>query len=933
MILPIQILIAAIALTTAALAPPVSAQSDPVLRNATKLGASWQARFDDTNNGFVQGFTAGGGSESTWLPVSIPTALERLQPFAGRNGTFWLRTKLTIPALPDPDHRLRLQFARVVESCKVFCNGTEVGAHDCGDTPFFVDITAAAVPGENLIVVQLDDTFVGMPPEMLPWGGICGDVELQTVSFATVEDITVRRAAESGSGAVEISAHCENSGITDDEFQLKFEIAAQGNLKILASASMDFTIPAGKTAVPKALLNVPGLELWSLEKPALYQVSARLLKNGVPFDAQSRTTGFRDIKISAARITINGSAVRIRGVSDYGYEAESLLTPSKLFEPERKIKLLKEAGFNAIMARGRQPLRELVDAANAQGMLIFEFPALRKIDVKWRPALFGPLGMMPVPTMDFVNIGDATLQILERQIRRDADDPSVVWFGFPDVTKKTARRAHELAPGCIVSRDAVASGKNYYYNPGAGAAEYYLRSNLALECPFGEAGRNRLLGFGDRDELAFATISAGFGTSDLTRAINGLGGDEWREESRVYAPWLEKLNISLGGELLKKAFPSFNVYVEQMQSAHATWIRHAVEAARSNVKLGILEVAYLIDSPAAFGEGLFDTLGRPKKEYVECARANVARRCVAMPRRYSGEVPRLGSYAEGYLIDCAEISDTKEPPPFIIVVETARPDKLNGETQLRVSSTWASIKFFEISCNGGEGLYTINPVYTELKSPQIETEYILGVRIPNSIFGNKVQNVTMAPHIAFLGSTESIANEDRFLQIIDALEIARDGGTVVVANALTPGDPLVNLQIFEGLSVAACADAAHVALDERPFGGIAPKGVVREPMNEALPRYCMNSVPKGADIFGVSIDRNGAVLGADMIQIPFGKGAVILTTYPLAERFLDDPASRKILSNIGDIAAALPAPKGDVGGDAKDRAQWLARFRALTKKP
>src|SRR5262249_45350983 len=68
--------------------------------------------------------------------------------------------------------------------------------------------------------------------------------------------------------------------------------------------------------VPLELI-LPRARLWSLESPALYDASVRLLGDGGEIDAVADRFGVRSIETRGREILLDGRPLRIRGVNRY----------------------------------------------------------------------------------------------------------------------------------------------------------------------------------------------------------------------------------------------------------------------------------------------------------------------------------------------------------------------------------------------------------------------------------------------------------------------------------------------------------------------------------------------------------------------------------------------------------------------------------------
>ena len=91
--------------------------------------------------------------------------------------------------------RLRLRFEGVMAEAAVFLNGSRVGGHRGGYTPFEVDITGQArIGGENLLTVEVDSRELpGIPPfggqlDYLTYGGIYREVFLLATDPVFIEN-------------------------------------------------------------------------------------------------------------------------------------------------------------------------------------------------------------------------------------------------------------------------------------------------------------------------------------------------------------------------------------------------------------------------------------------------------------------------------------------------------------------------------------------------------------------------------------------------------------------------------------------------------------------------------------------------------------------------------------------------------------------------
>ncbi|MFN0204818.1 MAG: sugar-binding domain-containing protein [Planctomycetota bacterium] len=916
-----------------------SAQSDG-LRNFIQITGPWEARYDAGERGFVEGWHAMPVNSPGWVSVKMPGAVESSEAFAGKDGIFWLRTQFTIPSKLAADRRLRLQFERVVETCKVWLNGEEVGEH-AGDAPFFLDITNQAVVGANLLILQLRDSLSGATGEVPRHAGIVGPVSAVDTAAVTIEDLFVKTIS-TASGEIEITARCESSSPSPVECEVKFEVMADAAPKILASAKITFQLGAGGSAEPKVKLQIPNAAAWSPANPQLYRIAARLLQSGIPLDGALVRSGVRSVDIRGSQLIVNESTLRLRAVIDDGYEPISFISPSPFLDMPRKVQLLKEAGFNTIITRGRQPMKALVDAADKSGIFIIEQLEIPSPEMDWPSAAGLPFytGLsnywagLPFFPRRSNRETPASVEILNQQIKRDRSAPSVLWYGIADARGSFVKILRELDGDNIFSRDGKTSGRNYYYSPTSLARRYYLRPEFDITQPFDDATRLRILELGDRDDFTIATIHPPAAASDWSRGIAGLGGDTWTEDARAFSASLAKLTLTMQ-PASPRYFKDSAELIEQAQSLHAETSRRAMETLRANRRIAVAAVGYVHDSPGRLGRGLFDIFGRPKAAHAQLAKANVLRRAVLFPARRAGEAPQAGMPATSLDLEVSALSD--ESASFdIIAVEVATPDKLNGVSVPKIQTRYQGINRTSMGCTRGVGTYTANPIWKDLKDPWLEEVKIQGILVQKSYLTLNETVARPAPHVAIFGTPSDLWNEEEFIKFIDLMETAKAGGTVIIAKSLSPVFAPVALGLFPNLQIIGSRGALHAGAGDYAFEGLPGKGILRDPFNEIVPLYTIRPFGDANDpakSSSIALDEDGGMLGYSLLQIPFGAGKVIVTTFPLSEFYFYDVAPRKILANLVDEALKTPAPAGPIPDKAPDRETWRKRFRESAMAP
>ena len=244
-----------------------------------------------------------------------------------------------------------LEFEGVYKNARVFVNGQEAGGYAYGYLPFFVCCDGMLKEGENTLRVECENkdqpdsrwySGAGIYRPVWLWTGPQGGIPPQGIKVTTVslDPPTVQVAVEAGEGDLSVE-------ILDGE-----NLLAKGQ----------------GTQVELAL---PGATLWSEDTPQLYTCRATLSREGEPVDTAEITFGLRQIAWDNQGLYINGKSVLLRGGClhhDSGVLGSATYDESEF----RRVKRLKEAGFNAIRSAHNPASRALVEACDRLGVYLMD---------------------------------------------------------------------------------------------------------------------------------------------------------------------------------------------------------------------------------------------------------------------------------------------------------------------------------------------------------------------------------------------------------------------------------------------------------------------------------------------------------------------------------------------------------------------------------
>lgn len=295
----------------------------------------------------------------------------------------WYRKTFTLPA-SDKGKALWLDFDGAYRDSKVYLNGTLLGEHPCGYTPFRYDISQAAhYGGRNVLAVQTNAQKsegwwyegggiyrhvwlnVADPVHVAPWGtfvstkmaepGPDGLVSPATVIVKTMVDYPMEFY---GNGAFTLV-----SRLIDPAGKAVGTATAPAHV-IKATSKNQQEISQQITVARPAL--------WSIETPQRYTLHTEIQQGGRVVDATDTPFGIRTIRFDAEKgFFLNGRPVKIKGTCNHqDFAGVGVAMPDSLLY--WRVKKLKEMGSNAYRTSHNPPTAELLDACDRLGMLVMD---------------------------------------------------------------------------------------------------------------------------------------------------------------------------------------------------------------------------------------------------------------------------------------------------------------------------------------------------------------------------------------------------------------------------------------------------------------------------------------------------------------------------------------------------------------------------------
>jgi beta-glucuronidase len=241
---------------------------------------------------------------------------------------------------------------------RVYLNGTKLGEHEGGFTPFDFEITNTVRDGDNFLIVEVNNVrrADGIPSLNNDWwnyGGLTRDVDLVEVPQTFIRDYFVQLAKGSTTqvaGWVQLDGATQPGHVTIEipEAHIKQDVTTD------ASGRGEFSFAAK-------------VELWSPERPKLYSVTVSSAGDHV-----EEEIGFRSVETRGTQILLNGKPIFLRGISMH---EEAPFRGGRAFSLEDDQTLLgwaKELGCNFVRLAHYPHNENMARVADKLGLLLWE---------------------------------------------------------------------------------------------------------------------------------------------------------------------------------------------------------------------------------------------------------------------------------------------------------------------------------------------------------------------------------------------------------------------------------------------------------------------------------------------------------------------------------------------------------------------------------
>lgn len=389
------------------------------LRKSKWLEGLWDFVFDKEDIGLSEEWYTKFPSNYDRMPV--PSCWNNELDKFDYEGVAWFRTWVNM----EESSHLRLLFHAVLGHADVYLDGTHLGYHYGGFTPFdftIPDVTA----GIHELVVRTDNTLGRntIPYHIVDWfhyGGIIRPVEIQILPDVSIEDmrITYDMTGDS-SAAVRVTLNLRSLSDTSVEVPVSLyrneELVHTENVRLPAMGTMEVNVEQFWS----------GLQRWNPDNPALYMIRAVVSQ-----DDRSERIGFRTVETRNKKILLNGKELYLQGVNRHEEHPEwGFAFPNKLMTKE--LDIIQQMGCNTVRGSHYPQSEYWLDLLDERGIIFWsEIPI-------WGAAF-------PAEDTGDPLFVERALTMMDEMIERDLHHPSILFWSVHNEIDTRSKQAYELS--------------------------------------------------------------------------------------------------------------------------------------------------------------------------------------------------------------------------------------------------------------------------------------------------------------------------------------------------------------------------------------------------------------------------------------------------------------------------------------------------------
>ncbi|NLR56847.1 beta-galactosidase [Chitinophaga polysaccharea] len=352
-------------------------------RTDNSLNSEWKFALDPVKVGEQEHWQDTAFASQSFDKVKVPHCFSTDPRYFFYTGAAWYFKQFEAPD-PGKEHMF-LKFDAVFYKSKIWLNGTLLGTHEGGYTPFEFDITTL-LKNKNTLVLEVDNSWdtttipgakTDVPyssaaqRQLYPWinyGGITRQVHLITrpPTYISNSKITAIPDLAKGDATIRIKAFIRNHDAVAVTTSVNVGIYRNGAKSNIRFKPQSVKVEPGSVVPVELTGTLPASEvtLWSPDAPALYSAAIT-----AGMDTINTFFGIRKVEVKGTQILLNGEPLKLGGCNrPLDYPGYGSMDPEEILEKD--LVMIKSGGME-LSRISHYPVPEaLLNWADKHGLLI-----------------------------------------------------------------------------------------------------------------------------------------------------------------------------------------------------------------------------------------------------------------------------------------------------------------------------------------------------------------------------------------------------------------------------------------------------------------------------------------------------------------------------------------------------------------------------------
>lgn len=443
-----------------------------------ELNDGWE--YQTTVNAFSESNGPREAPVAVTLPHDATIGLERA-PHHGSAGAYFPDGAFSYARTLDgamwrTGERVEIEFESVYRGARVYVNDAYAGGWEYGYSEFAVRIDPLLRPGAtNTLRVECHNHA---DSRWYAGAGIIRPVHLLAGGPVHIprNGIRVTTPHVDADGALVCTeVTVANHDAVTRSIRVEVQIATDEG-EVVAIDGRPLTITPASTETIMSRVHVPQPRRWSADEPSLYSATVRLTDGAeaepgsaseVPHDEERVTFGIRTLLLDTHHgLRVNGVSVKLRGACIH-HDNGALGAASVARADERRIELLRDAGFNAIRSSHQPVSRAILDACDRLGMYVMDE--------------FADMWHESKAADDYATVFDDWWQRdLDAMVLKDRNHPSVIMYSIGNEIPESSR-AIEQRWGRLLANRVRELDPTRYVTAGVNGAQAVMAQSTAIE--------------------------------------------------------------------------------------------------------------------------------------------------------------------------------------------------------------------------------------------------------------------------------------------------------------------------------------------------------------------------------------------------------------------------------------------------------------------